>query len=200
MKHVQTGMCINDTSIISIAGSWGNMSYLELSNNCLDPAAQFRFVDTSAMLNLKRPGCIHPLYAITNKKRFDLLPLWVASVSEIEKGNSCNQKLAINQTSWGGLSVQYRRDKRRNFQTWCAVPKTDQSLAHNQGIDPYFGLIQDCDDNQNKRFNFGKFSVSSHTLPFYTIKQQFYIVYQIKCFLINEKPLYTALNSKYWCF
>ena len=193
MKHVKTGMCINDTSIIqSKDSSWGNMSYLELSNNCLDPAAQFRFVNTSAMLNLKRPGCIHPLYATINKKRFDLLPLWVASVSE--KGNSCNQKLAITQTSWGGLSVQHRS------QTWCAVPKTDQSLADNQGIDPYFGLTRDCSDAKNKRFNFGKFPVSSHTLPFYTIKQQFYIVYEIKCSLINEKPLYTAMNSKYWCF
>ena len=134
------------------------MSYLELSNNCLDPAAQFRFVNTGAMLNLKRPGCIHPLYTKINTKRLYLLPLWVASVSE--KGNSCNQGLAVTQTSWGGLSVQYRS------QTWCAVPKTDQSLANNQGIDPYFGLTQDCSDAKNKRFNFGKFLVSSHTLPF----------------------------------
>ena len=81
------------------------MPYLEISNNCLDPAAQFRFVDTGATLNLKRPGCIYPVY----HKNLDLLLLWVVSVSEIEKGNFCNQELAITQTSWGGLSVQYRR-------------------------------------------------------------------------------------------
>ena len=154
VKHVQTGMCINDTSIILTEGNWGSMSYLEFSNNCLDPAAQFRFVNTSAMLNLKRLGCIHPLY----RRNLDLLFLWVASVSEIE--NSCNQDLAIDQTSWGDLSVKYRRDGSTNFQTWCAVPKTDQSLANNPGIDPYFGLTQDCSDAENKRFNFGKFLVS----------------------------------------
>ena len=193
-------MCINDTSIIIAKGSWGNTSYLELSNNCLDPAAQFRFVNTSAMLNLKRPGCIHPLYTIIKKKHFDFLPLWVASVSEIEKGNSCNQKLAINQTSWGGLSVQHKTKGDRNFQTWCAVPKKNPPLPEISGINPYFGLVQDCNDAKNKSFNFGKFPVSSHTLPIYNIKQQFYIVYEIKCSLINEKPLYTAQNSKYWCF
>ena len=163
VKHIKTGMCINDTSIIARKGQWGSMSYLELSNNCLDPAAQFQFVNTSAMLNLKRLGCIHPQY----DKILDLLLLWVASVSEIELGNSCNQELAINQTYWGGLSVQYRRVLRKKFQTWCAVPKTDQSLSETQGIDTYFGLAQDCSDSQNRRFNFGKFLVSSLPLPFY---------------------------------
>ena len=113
VKHVKTGMCVNDTSIISIEGKWGNMSYLEPSNNCLDPAAQFRFVDTSVMLNLKRPGCLHPL----PNHNPDWLALWVASFSEIELGNSCDQNLAITQTSWGGLSTKT---------SGCAEPKTDQ--------------------------------------------------------------------------
>ena len=187
VKHVKTGMCINDTSTIAGRGPWGNMSYLELSNNCLDPAAQFRFVDTSAMLNLKRPGCLHPAHIYG---RLDLLVLWVASVSEIEKGNSCYQKLAINQTSWGGLSLQNNQGGKLNFETWCAVPKTDQPLSDNQGIDPYFGLTQNCSDAKNKRFNFGKFLVSSHTLPFYDIKQKLYTVYEIKCSSMHEKLLY----------
>ena len=160
MKNVQTDMCINDTSTIITKGEWGNTSYLEFSNNCLDPAAQFRFVDTSAMLNLKRHGCLHPLYTKINKKRFDLLPLWVASVSEIENGNSCHKKYAITQNSWGSLDVQHRM--KDNTKTWCAVHKTNQPLS----------LTQDCDDNQNTRFNFGKFVVSSHTLPFYDIKKK----------------------------
>ena len=158
VKHVQTGMCINDTSIIEIKGSWGNTSYLELSNNCLDPAAQFRFVDTSAMLNLKRRGCLHPRPGNNPK----WLALWVASVSEIELGHSCNDDLAITQTSWGGLSTKPSR---------CAEPKTDQRFAH-KGINSYIGLNQDCNDNQNRRFNFGKILVSSHTLPFCDIKQK----------------------------
>ena len=154
VKHVDTGMCINDTSIIIRKGSWGNTSYLELSNNCLDPAAQFRFVNTSAMLNLKRPGCIHPLPNLNNP---DFLALWVASFRQT---NSCNDELAITQTSWGGLSTKPSR---------CAEHKTDQRFA-DQGINSYIGLNQDCNDNQNRRFNFGKILVSSHTLPFYDIK------------------------------
>ena len=180
VKHVQTGMCISDTSIIESEGSWGNLSYLELSNNCLDPAAQFRFVDTSAMLNLKRPGCIHPL----PNKNPDWLALWVASVSDI---NSCNDDLAITQTSWGGLSTKPSR---------CAERKTDQRFA-DQGINSYIGLNQDCNDNQNRRFNFGKILVSSHTLPFCDIKQKLYTVYEIKCSLMNKKPLYIAQNLKH---
>ena len=142
MKHVQTGMCINDTSIIQSKGPWGNMSYLELSNNCLDPAAQFKFVNTSAMLNLKRHGCLHPLR--------ELLALWVASVWEL--GQSCNDGLAIYQTSWGGLSTKDGR---------CADPKTDKKHA-DKGIDSYIGLTRDCRDNQNGRFNFGKILMSPH--------------------------------------
>ena len=44
VKHVKTGMCINDTSAITGNFISGNMSYVGLSNNCLDPAAQFRGV------------------------------------------------------------------------------------------------------------------------------------------------------------
>ena len=185
MKHVQTGMCINDTSIIEDGGKWGNMSFLKLSNNCLDPAAQFRFVDTSAMLNLKRPGCLHPLY----RKGVDFLALWVASFSEIELGNSCNDGLAITQTSWGGLSTKLRK---------CAESKTDQRFA-DQGINSYIGLNQDCNDNQDRRFNFGKILVSSHTLPFCDIKQKLYTVYEIKCSLMNKycSKLYIAQNLKH---
>ena len=136
VKHVRTGMCINDTSIIRSRGTWGNLSYLELSNNCLDPAAQFRFDDTSAMLNLKRPGCLHP----HPNRNPDSLALWVASFSEIEKGNFCNDRFAITQTSWGGLSTKLR----------CAESRTDQRFAH-LGINSYIGLNRDCNDNQNRR-------------------------------------------------
>ena len=184
VKHVQTGMCINDTSIIHSKGSsWGNMSFLQLSNNCLDPAAQFRFVNTSAMLNLKRPGCLHPL-PVRNPT---WLALWVASVSQIELGHSCYQELDITQTSWGGLSTKSSR---------CAEPKTDQRFA-NRGINSYIGLNQDCNDNQNRRFNFGKILVSSHTLPFYDIKQKLYTVHEIKCSLMNKKKLCIAQNVKH---
>ncbi len=61
VKHVQSGMCINDTSIReSQPESWGYLIFLELSDNCLDPAVQFRFRDNSAMVNLKRQRCLVP--------------------------------------------------------------------------------------------------------------------------------------------
>ena len=184
VKHVKTGMCINDTSIIMGDFSWGNMSYLELSINCLDPAAQFLFVNTGAMFNLKRPGCLHPL-PINNP---DFLALWVASVSEIERGNSCDDRFAITQTSWGGLSTKNSR---------CAVPKADKRLA-NEGIDPYIATASDCNDNQNGRFNFGKILLSSHTLPFMILNKKYILsIYEIKCSLMNEKPLYIAQNVRH---
>ena len=114
----------------------------------------------------------------------------------MQKGNSCSQKLAITQTSWGGFSVQYYGYK-RTFRTHCADPKTDQGLA-DQGINPYIGLTTNCSDNHNRRFsNFGKFLVSSHVLLFYDIKQKLCTVYEIKCSSMNEKLLYIAQNAKH---
>ena len=167
MKHVKTGMCINDTSKIQsgIGSSWGTLSYVELSNNCLDPAAQFRFRDNGAMLNLKRQGCFAALYKAGSGYYLDMFYIYVGAVS-LDSG-ACAQKpdqniyRAITQTSWGGLSVYYARSPKSSsssFQTRCAVPTTYQPLATNQGIDQYIKVTTNCNDAENKRFNFGKFS------------------------------------------
>ena len=157
MKHVQTGKCINDTTIIQGKnGAWGNMSFVELSNNCLDQAAQFRFRDNGAMLNLKRPGCLFPTLKTGSGYLLDMFYLYVNS-----KGldtEACAERVdrntdpAITQTSWGGLSVKYKGYRKNTVQTWCAVPKTDSRLQ----IDPYIGLTTNCNDAEDKRFNFGK--------------------------------------------
>ena len=150
VKHVKTGMCINDTRIIQSNDYWGNVSFVELSNNCLDPAAQFRFRDNGAMLSLKRPGCLFPTYK-TKVYKIDMFYLYVNS-----KGldtEACRERVdrntdpAITQTSWGGLSVKYKS------KTQCAVPNTDSRLR----IDTYIGLTTSCDDAEDKRFSFGKF-------------------------------------------
>ena len=150
MKHVQTGMCINDTRIIQSRGSWGNVSFVELSNNCLDPAAQFRFRDNGAMLNLKRPGCLFPTYKHGSGYLLDMLYLYVSSggldTDACAENIDRNTDPAITQTSWGGLSVKHRS------KTQCAVPNTDSRLA----IDTYIGLTTNCSDTEDKRFNFGK--------------------------------------------
>ena len=147
MKHVQTGMCINVTSKIQIYAPWGTLFFVELSNNCLDLAALFRFRGNSAMFNLKRKGCFEAAHRTGTGYSLPMLYLLVAT----DPLYNCRQDHAITQTSWGGLSVNYFPDKG----TRCAVPKTDTRLAIKQGIDPYIGLTT-CNDAEDKRFNFGK--------------------------------------------
>jgi hypothetical protein len=103
---------------------------VELSNNCLDPAVQFRFLDNSAMFNLERKSCF--------EGRSSVLYFLLATISS---SNCRDQDHAITQTSWGGLSVYDLYYK----QTPCAVPKTNN----------YIGLTT-CSDTEDKRFNFGK--------------------------------------------
>ena len=143
-------MCINDTRIMQTNRIWGNMSFVELSNNCPDPAAQFRFRDNGAMLNLKRPGCLFPTLKTGSGYLLDMFYLYVNS-----KGldtEACAERVdrntdpAITQTSWGGLSVKHRG------KTQCAVRNTDSRLR----IDAYIGLTTNCSDVEDKRFNFGK--------------------------------------------
>ena len=130
VKHVQTGMCIYATSKIQVDAIWGKLFAVELSNNCLDPAAQFRFLDNSAMFNLERKSCFEGKSSVL----YFLLAIDPA-------GNCRDRDHAIAQTSWGGLSV-YEVD---SGQTPCAVPTTNT----------YIGLTT-CSDAEDKRFNFGK--------------------------------------------
>ena len=162
VKHVKTGMCIIDTRIIQADGSWGNLSFVELFHNCLDPAAQFRFRDNGAMLNLKRPGCLFPLYRAGSGHFLDMFYLYVNSEGLDTQACSGNVDKptdpAITQTSWGGLSVKYRS------KTQCAVRNTNSRLR----IDTYIGLTTSCDDAEDKRFNFGKFR--SLLRAYYTVR------------------------------
>ena len=152
VKHVQTGMCINATRILQANETWGTLSFVELSNNCLDPAAQFRFLDNSAMLNLERKGCFEGTKRGSYGYNIPMLYLLVAT----DPSANCRDKdHAITQTSWGGLSVYYEVPNIKG--TWCAVPKTHEALATNRGIDPYIRLTTNCANAEDKRFNFGKF-------------------------------------------
>ena len=148
VKHVQTGMCIHVTRILQADESWGNLSFVELSNNCIDPAAQCRFLDNSAMFNLERKGCFEGEY---RGGIGYLLPMLYLLVTTRSSDNCRDKDHAITQTSWGGLSVYYLPGKR----TRCAVPGKNDRLA-NQGIDPYIALTTNCNDAEDKRFNFGK--------------------------------------------
>jgi hypothetical protein len=122
-------MCIYATNKIQVNADWGKLFAVELSNNCLDPAVQFRFLDNSAMFNLERKSCF--------EGKLSVLYFLLATDTS---ANCRDRDNAITQTSWGGLSV-YEVD---SGQTPCAVPKTT-----------YIGLTT-CSDTEDKRFNFGK--------------------------------------------
>jgi hypothetical protein len=94
-------MCINDTRIIQTDQDWGNLTYVELSNNCLDPAAQFRFLDNSAMFNLKRKGCFEG--TLRGSGYGFNLPLLYLLLATNPSANCRDQEHAITQTSWGGV-------------------------------------------------------------------------------------------------
>ena len=173
VKHVDTGMCINDTRIIhSESPKWGNVSFVELSDSCLDPAAQFRFRDNGAMLNLERQGCVAAFakyldesYIVIEAYVLDMFFIYVDAVS-LDR-SACAQRpekeiyRALTQTSEGALSVNFSRYKEslreyEPFDISCAVPKRDKRFTKYYGIDLFVGLTRPCDDASNKRFHFGK--------------------------------------------
>ena len=152
VKHVQTGMCISVTRILHITQYWGNLTYVELSNNCLDPAAQFRFLDNSAMFNLKRKSCFEGTVGYNINDTGYNIPALYMLVARNPSRNCRDRDHAITQTSWGGLSVFYFPTNLKR----CAVPGNYDVLATNQGIDSYIALTTDCTDAEDKHFNFGK--------------------------------------------
>ena len=156
--------CLHDTGQIQSSGSWGNLSFLEISydSNCLDPAAQFRFRDNGAMLNLKRQGCLAAFNKPGSGYNLDMFYLYVDSVS-LDTA-ACAQKpnesiyRAITQTPEGGLSVYYKGKDNSSFQTWCAEYKYNYQLYRNSGINRYMGLSTRCHSiYSTQKFIFGKF-------------------------------------------
>jgi hypothetical protein len=143
--------CISDTGQIQSSGSWGNLSFLGFSYNCLDPAAQFRFRDNGAMLNLKRQGCLAAFHKNVSGYNLDMFYIYVDSVS-LDTA-ACAQKpnesiyRAITQTPEGGLSVYYKGKDNSSFQTWCAEYAFNYQLYKNYGIYDYIGLTTPCHSN-----------------------------------------------------
>ena len=188
IKHVLTGLCINDTSILHSQGSYGKLFFLELSNNCLDPTAQFWFRNNGAMLNLEKQGCLSAHYKAGPGYLLHTFYLYVDAVS-LDR-SACAQKpdqnvyRAITQTTWGGLSVYYKGNGKSSFQNWCAVNEYYKQLAENQGIDPYLKLTTSCTDAPDKRFHFGKF-----------LYYLFCLIVYIKTFLSTEKIRRFPLNT-----
>jgi hypothetical protein len=156
--------CIKDTGQIQSNGSWGNLSFLEISDtdSCLDPAAQFRFRDNGAMLNLRRQGCLAAFNKNGSGYTLDMFYLYVDSVS-LDTA-ACAQKpnesiyRAITQTPEGGLSVYYKGKDKSSFQTWCASWVYDSQFYRNYRIMYYMGLSTLCHPvYATQKFIFGRF-------------------------------------------
>ena len=154
------GSCLSDRGQIQSSGSWGNLSFLRFSvDNCLDPAAQFRFRDNGAMLNLKKQGCLAAFHRNGSGYDLDMFYLYVDSVS-LDTA-ACAQKpnegiyRAITQTSDGKLTVYYKGKDKSSFQTWCAAAWSHNSQLYKHGIQYYIGLRTSC--SYNDRLIFGKF-------------------------------------------
>ena len=132
---------------------YGNYSFVELSNNCLDPAAQIRFLDNGGMFNLKIQACFFPIsrngfgssFGLTN---FYFIPsiIWI-----------CYNNNNITQTPWGGLFWSSSTIVGTIYFAGCALPNTSKQLVEKHGVDPYIQMTTDCNDRDDKRFNFGKF-------------------------------------------
>ena len=159
-------LCFNDTGQIQSSGSWGNLSFLEFSEkSCLDPAAQFRFRDNGAMLNLKRQGCVAAFNKPGSGYNLDMFYLYVDSVS-LDTA-ACAQKpnegiyRAITQTPEGALSVYYKGKDKSSFQTWCAEYVHNSQFYRNYGIYRYMGLLTRCHSiYSNQKFIFGKYMLN----------------------------------------
>jgi hypothetical protein len=131
--------CINDTGQIQSSGIWGNLFFLEFSaTSCLDPAAQFRFRDNGAMLNLKRQGCLAAFNKPGSGYNLDMFYLYVDSVS-LDTA-ACAQKRnegiyrAITQTPEGKLSAHYKGKDKSSFKTWFAYFRRSDKLYESYGI------------------------------------------------------------------
>ncbi len=157
--------CFKDTGQIQSNGSWGNLSFLEFSYyNCLDPAAQFRFRDNGAMLNLKRRGCLAAFHRNGSGYDLDMFYLYVDSVS-LDTA-ACAQKpnegiyRGIKQTPDGQLSVYYKGKDKSSFETWCArwTSTYETPLRKHYGISFTMGLTTQCSNSYYYgTFVFGKF-------------------------------------------
>ncbi len=190
------GRCLNDTGQIQSSGSWGNLSFLEFSyNSCLDPAAQFRFRDNGAMLNLKRQGCLAAFHKPGSGYDLDMFYLYVDSVS-LDTA-ACAQKpneniyRAITQTSDGKLTVYYKGKDKSSFDTWCAYLGYNSQLNINNGIRYYVGLRTLCYSN---RFNFGKFLLNI----FLCLKSLLAVFYQMKYLKLKKFFAFVSLNILNW--
>ena len=157
LKNVETGKCIYDTKIVQSryrppTGGERTLHFLELSDNCLHPASQFKFLDNGAVLKLNVPGCLQGVYKWGTGYQLDML--YIHTDTHNITDVACVSNNAVTQTSWGGLATRYDR---AGYQFRCLQPNTSHRLKYYPGIDLFLKMAN-CNDATNKRFHFGKLS------------------------------------------
>ena len=157
-------MCIYDAKLTQPISKTLDLRYLELSDKCLDPASQFKFLENGAVLKLNVPGCLEEVESATD---YDLHMLGIVTDTSIISDGACADNEAVAQTSWGGLRTRSYRPVKSSS---CVLPGTSQGLKDTLGIDPYLRLAV-CKDEENKRFHFG--TVTWQIGYFYTIRINF---------------------------
>ncbi|XP_028397384.1 uncharacterized protein LOC114521168 [Dendronephthya gigantea] len=195
LKHVKTGKCIYATTVLESSGNWGEVLFLELSNNCLDDAAQFCNRANGAMLNLKRKGCLYAAYKYGKGKKHDMLYLYVSDNLDL---SACASYRSITQTSWGGLSTYYKGYKDSLFQTWCAVPQSN-SPFRKEGIDPYIRMTKYCNEDDDKRFNFGSVTCYGEMVRNATCPKASSSPGHVKQYMMVKTASYRGLSDSKTC-
>lgn len=105
-------------------------------------------------MKLNVPGCLRPNIIAGPGHGLNMLYIY------FNENGAIDQKVCstpVNQTSWGGLTMMYDQ---HGLQYRCLVNGTNQQLRSIQEVDPFLS-VTDCEDGLNKRFNFGKFVLSS---------------------------------------
>ncbi|XP_046857400.1 uncharacterized protein LOC124450794 [Xenia sp. Carnegie-2017] len=148
IKHVLSGKCIYDTGVEYSRYPRNNNPihltyYLNLTKNCFDSTAQFKFHQSGSILKPNREGCL------VGERDFKKLFLIYEKKGDIAA--ACNDANALNQTFQGGIftSNMYFND--------CAVPP---GYIKSQ---VYMGIAK-CNGEEDQRFHFGSVTCSGQKI------------------------------------
>ncbi|XP_046858365.1 uncharacterized protein LOC124451807 isoform X2 [Xenia sp. Carnegie-2017] len=175
LKHVETGKCIYDTKKVQSrhrppSGGERTLHFLELSDNCLHPASQFKYLDNGALLKLNVTGCLQGVYKTGNGYYLDML--YIHTDTHNINDVACVSNNAVTQTSWGGLQIRFDR---HGNQFRCFRPRTSKELLDNQAVDPYLKMAG-CNSAPKKQFHFGSVTCARQKIMYASCRKRQYMV------------------------
>jgi hypothetical protein len=135
LRHTESGKCIaTSQELVYDAPNWAFPYFVVMTDNCLNVRAQFRYLDSELLNNIKKEGT---LLSRTHRKYLGRWTVYKGvAATEISRQNNPNNRL--KQTDAGSLFLY---DRRRNV---CAEPSTKYVLRNSK-----------C-DTEKRKFTFGK--------------------------------------------